>query len=109
MPIGTSSPGLPPQSKPTATLALPQGTAPATSTAAATSSPTPQRNSITVLPGEGLYEVCRRHCPGRFDGPDDEQDLNDYAHRVADYNGLLWGWRGPDLEPGEDLDMLSCP
>lgn len=101
----TSSSGKPAQPTATGTPASTQ----ATSTPAPTSSPTPRSDSITVLPGEGLYEVCRRHCPGRFDGPDGEQVLDDYARRVADHNGLPWGWRGPNLEPGQKLDMPPCP
>jgi hypothetical protein len=109
IPTVTPSPSAPPQPTTTATVASPQGPDRATSTAAPTTIPTPQKNSITVRRNEGLYEVCRRHCPGRFKGPEGAQILYDYARRVADHNGLPWGWRGPDLEPGQELDMPPCP
>ncbi len=105
----TSSSGEPAQPTATGTPTSSQEMTQATSTPAPTSSPTPRSDSITVLPGEGLYEVCRRHCPGRFDGPEGEQVLDDYAHRVADHNGLPWGGGGPPLEPGQELDMPPCP
>jgi serine/threonine-protein kinase len=104
---GTDPPESPTAQPPTATET--PGTSHTTSTPAPTSSPTPRSDIITVLPGESLYEVCRRHCPGRFDGPDGEQILDDYARRIADHNGLLWGLRGLDLEPGQELDMPPCP
>ena len=70
---------------------------------------TPTPAVITVQRGEGIYQVCRRHCPGLW--PEDEvpESLDEYAHLVAQENGLRWGRRGPRLYEGQELRMPPCP
>jgi len=80
-----------------------------TSTLAPTS--TPDQNSEIVQANEGLYDVCRRHCPGRWPVNRVPHELEQYAHDVAAHNGLSWPRRsqGPRLDPGQELLMLPCP
>lgn len=70
---------------------------------------TPTPAVIIVQRGEGIYQVCRRHCPGLW--PEDEvpESLDEYAHLVAQENGLRWGRRGPQLYEGQELRMPPCP
>jgi hypothetical protein len=58
-----------------------------------------------VQSGDGLFQVCRRHCPERW--PPDDDELTTYAQRVAELNGL--SWPDPALSPGQILKMPSCP
>ena len=58
-----------------------------------------------VQSGEGLYMICRRHCPGRW--PPDDDALATYAQEVAELNNL--SWPNPALSPGQSLRMPSCP
>ena len=71
--------------------------------------PTPTPLSVerweTVQQDEGLYMVCRRHCPGRW--PPDDDDLIEYAQEVARLNGL--SWPDPPLDRGQRLRMPPCP
>ena len=105
----TVSPSIPPTAVtpdpfvPSPTLA-PQ----ATSTPAPTSTATPTQEFETVPPGEGLYAVCRRHCPNSW--PGGEISLKDYAHDVARINDIYWPWwRDPYLDEGQRLWMPTCP
>ena len=73
----------------------------------ATPLPTPAWGREVVRPGDrGLYDVCRRHCPGLRH---DFAALDRYARRVAEANGLSWGANGPALETGMELSMPPCP
>jgi hypothetical protein len=91
---------------------LPSPTAPPP-TSTPTPSPTPppalapveQEEWETVQAGEGLYMVCRRHCPAHW--PPDDADLEAYARSVAELNGLPWP--DPALSPGELLRLPPCP
>ncbi len=58
----------------------------------------------SVQSGEGLYMVCRRHCPARW--PPDDDALATYAEAVAELNGLAWP---PDLSVGQRVRMPPCP
>ena len=102
----TTEPAAPPAASPAATAqALPADTPP-TSTPAP--SPTPSPAGLVeeiVQPGEGLYMVCRRHCPTRW--PPDDADLETYAREVTQLNGLPWP--NPALSPGQSLRMPPCP
>ncbi|MEA3308850.1 MAG: hypothetical protein U9Q70_04975 [Chloroflexota bacterium] len=80
-----------------------------TSTPMSTLTPPPVEEWETVRQGEGLYQICRRHCPGRWPGTDVPSSLDAYAREVARMNGLRWGWRGPQLHKGQKLQMLPCP
>ncbi len=59
--------------------------------------------------GEGLYQVCRRHCPGQWTENDVPPRLDEYAREVARVNELRWGLRGPALRKGQRLHMPPCP
>jgi hypothetical protein len=80
-----------------------------TSTLAPTLIPTPTESWITVGFEEGLYQICRRHCPGQWPGDDVPPGLEEYAREVARVNGLRWGIWGPRLKVGQVLDMPPCP
>jgi len=58
----------------------------------------------SVQSGEGLYMVCRRHCPARW--PPDDDALATFAQTVAELNGLAWP---PALSVGQRLRMPPCP
>jgi hypothetical protein len=58
-----------------------------------------------VQSGDGLFQVCRRHCPERW--PPDDDVLPVYAQQVAELNGL--SWPDPALSPGQILEMPPCP
>lgn len=100
-----------PAALPTALSPVPPAAAPTsvppTSTPAPALAPTPAPATEWefVQPGEGLYQVCRRHCPGRW--PPDDQDLEEYAQAVARLNNL--SWPDPPLDQGQKLQMPSCP
>lgn len=110
-PKAKATPTHPPASRvPTAFLSTPPtSTLRPTSTPAPTVTPTATPAWETVQAGEGLYQVCRRHCPGRWPGHSVPPDLEEYAHYVAHTNGLRWGTRGPTLRGGERLRMPTCP
>ncbi len=102
--------------KPSATImVLPASTAqvlpvqspvPSTSTSAPSPTPVPANlGEEIVQPGDGLYVVCRRHCPARW--PPDDADLEAYAREVAELNGL--SWPNPALSAGQSLRMPPCP
>jgi hypothetical protein len=63
----------------------------------------------TVRAGEGLFQVCRRHCRGRWPENNVPPQLERYARAVAQTNDLRWGWWGPRLETGQKLRMPPCP
>jgi len=88
----------PPAPHPTSTLRP-------TSTPVPTLVVTPTAEIEIVQHEEGLYQVCRRHCPERW--PPDDADLKEYARGVARLNGLPWP--NPALSPGQRLRMLPCP
>lgn len=95
---------------PTATLSSPPtSTLRPTSTPAPTLVPTPTESWMTVEFGEGVYQVCRRHCPGQWPGDDVPPSLEEYAREVTRVNGLRWRLRGPRLEAGQTLHMPPCP
>jgi hypothetical protein len=58
-----------------------------------------------VQSGDGLFQVCRRHCPERW--PPDDAELTTYAQQVTELNGL--SWPDPALSPGQVLEMPPCP
>ena len=112
VPEATPSPTLPVSIHltPIATLSPTPSTMPSstptprpTSTAMPTPAPTAEEAWETVEPGEGIYEVCRRHCPGRWS----YNELPDrYARRTAELNNLPWE---PQLNEGQKLRMPPCP
>lgn len=68
--------------------------------------PTPgAEESEVVQSGDGLFQVCRRHCPERW--PPDDDDLTVYAQQVAELNGL--SWPDPALSLDQVLKMPPCP
>jgi hypothetical protein len=95
-----------------ATQAPPAVSPTPTASAPPTAIPTPVPTAVPaglseeiVQSGEGLYMVCRRHCPGRW--PPDDDALATYAEEVAELNGL--SWPNPALSPGQSLHMPPCP
>jgi hypothetical protein len=80
-----------------------------TSTSAPTIAATPTVAYETIRTNDNLYEVCRRHCPGRWPSNSVPPDLDHYARRTADLNGLPWYWPGPTLHAGQELAMPPCP
>jgi hypothetical protein len=58
-----------------------------------------------VQSGDGLFQVCRRHCPERW--PPDDDELTTYAQQVTELNGM--SWPDPALSPGQILKMPPCP
>jgi len=117
----TAEPSVPTQ---TATLATfpptmspsPSSVSPPTTTMMPTTTPVPTlapRSTgewETVQAGEGLYQVCRRHCAGRWHAYDVAPDLVAYAREIARLNGLLWiEPNGPPLALEQKLRMPSCP
>jgi hypothetical protein len=75
-------------------------------TAAPVTEPTliAEENEV-VQSGDGLFQVCRRHCPERW--PPDDDELATYAQQVAELNGL--SWPDPALSPEQVLRMPPCP
>jgi serine/threonine protein kinase len=71
--------------------------------------PTELLETITVQPGETLYQVCQRHCPGKWSsaGVDVDPELKTYAEQVARINGI--SWEIPVVNPGQVLKMPPCP
>jgi len=61
--------------------------------------------SEVVQSGDGLFQVCRRHCPERW--PPDDDALTTYAQQVTELNGM--SWPDPPLSPGQILKMPPCP
>jgi hypothetical protein len=61
--------------------------------------------SEVVQSGDGLFQVCRRHCPERW--PPDDDALPVYAQQVAELNGL--SWPDPALSLEQTLEMPPCP
>ncbi len=89
------------------TVKPPTSTPYPTSTLMPTHTPVPR---VIVQAGEGLYAVCRRHCPGRWPGDSVPPELDRYAHEVARINGIRWPRRGePRLEVNQELTMPPCP
>ena len=81
-----------------------------TATLNPTSMPSPSvtdREEI-VQQGEGLYAVCRRHCPDN-NWPDGgiPADLQEYAEQTAQDNNLIG--TNPNLGVGQRLNMPPCP
>ncbi len=110
-----------PTSPPTLTVAV-SITRPATSpvvvatstsrptvTPAPTFTPTPAEEWETVRQSQGLYQVCRRHCPEMWTESGVPSSLEEYARQVARINGLQWGNSGPSLQNGQRLLMPPCP
>lgn len=105
------------QSAPTATPTT-STASPATSSPIAddtrptsTAKPAPTAKSTeeweTVRSGEGLYQVCRRHCPGKWPQNDVPPGLEKYARKTAQLNNL--SWPNPPLSTGQKLRMPPCP
>jgi hypothetical protein len=93
---------------PTISPTPPPSAPPATPTPMSQAVPTPVPAGLAeeiVQSGEGLYMVCRRHCPGRW--PPDDDALATYAEKVAELNSL--SWPDPALSPGQRLRMPACP
>jgi hypothetical protein len=103
VPPPTETPPDPPTEEPTPI---------STSTPLPTEAVSPTESAIewtTVQQGEGLYQVCRRHCPGRWAPGSTPADLVSYARQVAEENELDWGTNGPSLSQGQELRMPACP
>ena len=71
--------------------------------------PTEELGTITVQPGETLYQVCQRYCVGKWpaDGVDVDPELKTYAEKVARINEI--SWEIPVVNPGQVLKMPPCP
>ncbi len=67
---------------------------------------TPEPEIITVQRNEGLYQVCRRHCPGRWPDNGIPSELDEYARKVTELNNLFWP---PIIYWGQKLKMPPCP
>lgn len=115
-PTPTGEPAAPLTAPPTATTQAlptqspePPADTPPTSTPVPSPTPSPpgpaEEGWEIVQPGEGLYMVCRRHCPARW--PPDDADLEAYARQVAQLNGL--SWPDPALSLEQRLRMPPCP
>lgn len=72
-----------------------------------TFTPAPAPALEFVQPKEGLYQVCRRYCPGRWTTYAVPPDLEEYAREVARINSL--DWPDPALSPGQRIRMPPCP
>ncbi|MBN1261050.1 MAG: hypothetical protein JXB35_10255 [Anaerolineae bacterium] len=112
------APPMTPEATPGATepVLLPTATtdvAPVESPATSTPAPTLAQpgNEEVVLEGEGIYIVCRRHCPGLWRLDALPPSLERYARSVAEINQLVWNdvLGGPILQPGDLLKMPPCP
>ncbi|MBN1922743.1 MAG: hypothetical protein JW892_15955 [Anaerolineae bacterium] len=79
-----------------------QATPRPTSTPKPAPTPTATPEYETVLQGEGVLMVCRRHCPGIT-----EPQAQTCAEEVKRLNGL-WG-DNPQLIVGKKLRMPPCP
>jgi hypothetical protein len=104
----TKTPALANTTQPTSTASQPKETAPAS---AATSTPVPTSAhgaivSVVVKPEEGIYQLCRRYCPGRWPYNDVFPSLERYAQEVMQLNSLTYPIR---LSPGQKLLMPPCP
>ena len=91
----------------TPTVALPTSTPQPSSTPVPSPTPAPVEEVATVRPGEGLYQVCRRHCPGRWAVHAVPPDLEEYARATAQLNNLPWP--DPGLSSGQTLRLPPCP
>ncbi|MFN2270543.1 MAG: protein kinase domain-containing protein [Anaerolineae bacterium] len=71
--------------------------------------PTEELGTITVQPGETLYQVCQRYCVGKWpaDSVDVDPELKTYAEKVARLNEI--SWEIPVVNPGQVLKMPPCP
>ena len=71
--------------------------------------PTEELGTITVQPGETLYQVCQRYCVGKWpaDSVDVDPELKTYAEKVARINEI--SWEIPVVNPGQVLKMPPCP
>jgi hypothetical protein len=96
-----------PTISPTLAVGSPTNNSVPTSTPAPTLTPSPTEEWETVQAGDGLYQVCRRHCLDRWPNNDVPQDLEEYARQVAELNGLHWP--NPDVYPDQGLRMPPCP
>lgn len=106
-PTATATSGSPPTIAPSPSPEVkPPGTLRPTSTPLPTLTPAPTLAWEVVQRGEGLYQVCRRHCPGRWPAYGVPSDLDNYAREVARLNRLTWP---PHLYPGQKLQMPPCP
>jgi len=85
----------------------PTSTPQPTSTPMSTLTLPPVEEWETVRQGEGLYQICRRHCPGRWPAYGIPPDLEGYARKVAQLNGLRWP--NPVMHKGQKLRMPLCP
>jgi hypothetical protein len=98
-----------PSPTPVPTAVMPTGTP--WPTAAPTPIPTPTETlgTIVVQPGETLYQVCQRYCPGRWpaDSVEVDPELKTYAEKVARTNEI--SWEIPVVNPGQVLKMPPCP
>lgn len=84
--------------------ASPEGTAEPTAVPVIEPTLIAEENEV-VQSGDGLFQVCRRHCPERW--PPDDAELTTYAQQVTELNGL--SWPDPALSPGQILKMPPCP
>ncbi|OQA13638.1 MAG: hypothetical protein BWY63_03404 [Chloroflexi bacterium ADurb.Bin360] len=94
----------PTETPPGAELADPKTTSTPrpTSTTLPSPTPTPAPEYETVRLGEGVLQVCRRHCPGIAGA-----ELQECKQEVIRLNSL-WG-SNPNLYAGQRLLMPSCP
>jgi hypothetical protein len=94
----------------TAAPSTPSPVADDTPQATSTAMPVPTKPTEkleTVEAGEGLYQVCRRHCQGKWPQNDVPPDLERYARETAQTNNLTWP--NPSLSTGQKLQMPPCP
>lgn len=85
----------------------PTSTPQPTSTPMPTLTLPPVEEGETVRQGEGLYQICRRHCPGRWPAYGIPPDLEGYARKAAQLNDLRWP--NPVVYKGQKLRMPPCP
>jgi hypothetical protein len=88
---------------------MPRQTAAPTAIPTSIPTPTEQFGTITVQPGETLYQVCQRYCVGKWpsDSVDVAPELKTYAEKVARINEI--SWEIPVVNPGQVLKMPPCP
>jgi serine/threonine protein kinase len=95
--------------QPVPTRVFPTGTQRPPATPTPIPTPTAPFDTITVQPGETLYQVCQRYCVGKWPdtGVEVDPELKTYAEKVARMNEI--SWEIPVVNPGQVLKMPPCP